>query len=331
MKVLILGSGAREHALALAIAKSPRSSGFLSRPEIPAARRSATLVSLNIVNSAEIVEFCKANAIDLVVVGPEAPLVAGVADDLAAAGIACFGPSRAAAQLEGSKGFTKDFCREFGMPTGDYADSAIATPRSTMSPRRARRSSSRRTDWPRARASSSRWTLAEAEAAMNSMFDGAFGAAGAEVVVEEFLRGEEASFFAISDGDARDRLRQRTGSQARRRRRHGPEHRRHGRLFAAARDDARRSSERVMREIVEPTVAGMAARGTPFRGVLFAGLMIGDGRSEADRIQRPFRRSRGGSDPGAARRRPARVSLGRRDRRAAGAGAEVLAADARWL
>ena len=155
MKVLILGSGAREHALALAIAKSPQLEKLYVAPGNPGCAQVATLVSLSIVNSAAIASFCKANAIDLVVVGPEAPLVAGVADDLAAAGVACFGPSRAAAQLEGSKGFTKDFCREFGLPTGDYERFPIAPPRWPMSPRRARRSSSRRTDWRRARASSS--------------------------------------------------------------------------------------------------------------------------------------------------------------------------------
>ncbi len=120
MKVLILGSGAREHALALAAAKSPRLERLYVAPGNPGCAEAATLVRLDLSDSPAIVSFCKANAIDLVIVGPEAPLVAGIADNLAAAGVACFGPSRAAAQLEGSKGFTKDFCREFGVPTGAY-------------------------------------------------------------------------------------------------------------------------------------------------------------------------------------------------------------------
>ena len=118
MNVLILGAGAREHALALAAAKSPRLGRLFVAPGNPGCAAVATIAAIDIRDHAAVVGFCRENAIDLVVVGPEAPLVAGIADDLAAAGIVCFGPSRAAAQLEGSKGFTKDFCREFGIPTG---------------------------------------------------------------------------------------------------------------------------------------------------------------------------------------------------------------------
>jgi phosphoribosylamine--glycine ligase len=120
MNVLILGAGAREHALALAAAKSPRLGRMFVAPGNPGCAAVAAIAAIDIRDHAAVVGFCRDNAVDLVVVGPEAPLVAGIADDLEAAGIACFGPSRAAAQLEGSKGFTKDFCREFGVPTGDY-------------------------------------------------------------------------------------------------------------------------------------------------------------------------------------------------------------------
>ena len=127
MNVLILGSGAREHALALAFSKSPSVEGLYVAPGNPGCARVARLAALDIRDHAAIVAFCRASAIDLVVVGPEAPLVAGVADDLAAAGVACFGPTRAAARLEGSKGFAKDFCREFGVPS---ALTTIGAPRS---------------------------------------------------------------------------------------------------------------------------------------------------------------------------------------------------------
>ena len=120
MNVLILGSGAREHALVLAVARSPRLRRLFVAPGNPGCAEVATIAPMDVTDHGQVVEFCRQHAVDLVIVGPEAPLVAGIADDLAVAGIACFGPSRAAARLEGSKGFAKDFCREFGVPTGEY-------------------------------------------------------------------------------------------------------------------------------------------------------------------------------------------------------------------
>jgi phosphoribosylamine--glycine ligase len=275
MNVLILGAGAREHALALATAKSPRLGRLFVAPGNPGCAAVATIAAIDIREHAAVVRFCRENAVDLVVVGPEAPLVAGVADDLTTAGIVCFGPSRAAAQLEGSKGFTKDFCREFGVPTADYErfrDRAAAL------------------DYVRHKGAPIvvkadglaagkgvvvATTLSEAEAAVDALFDGAFGEAGAEVVIEEFLRGEEISFFALSDGvratpfgSAQDHKRVGDGDT-------GPNTGGMG-AYSPPSLMTQALSEQVMREIVSPTVAGMAARGMPFRGVLFAGLMIGD-------------------------------------------------------
>jgi len=275
MNVLILGSGAREHALALSAAKSPRLGRLFVAPGNPGCAETATLVAMDITDSAALVAFCHVNAIDLVVVGPEAPLVAGIADDLAAAGVACFGPSRAAAQLEGSKGFTKDFCREFGIPTGDYQrfreqEPALAHVRARGAPIVIKADG-----LAAGKGVVVAMTLEEAEAALHWLFDGAFGEAGAEVVVEEFLPGEEVSFFALCDGArampfgaAQDHKRVGDGDT-------GPNTGGMG-AYSPPPLMTEALSERVMREIVAPTVAGMAARGTPFRGVLFAGLMLGE-------------------------------------------------------
>jgi phosphoribosylamine--glycine ligase len=274
MNVLILGSGAREHALALAAAKSPRLGRLFVAPGNPGCAAVSTLVALDILDGAAVVAFCLANAIDLVVVGPEAPLVAGVADELVAAGIHCFGPSQAASRLEGSKGYTKDFCREFGIPTGDYRrfrdkDSALAYAKLKGAPIVVKADGLAAGKGVIVAA-----TLAEAEDAIRAMFDGAFGEAGAEVVVEEFLAGEELSFFALCDGaraiafgGAQDHKRVGDGDT-------GPNTGGMGAYSPPPMLNAA-LAERIMREIVEPTVKGMAARGTPFRGVLFAGLMVG--------------------------------------------------------
>jgi phosphoribosylamine--glycine ligase len=275
MNVLILGSGAREHALALAATKSPRLGRLYVAPGNPGAGEIAALAALDILDGAAVAEFCRASAIDFVIVGPEAPLVAGIVDDLAAAGIVAFGPTRAAAQLEGSKGFTKDFCREFGIPTGDYRrfrdrDAALRHIRGQRPPIVVKADGVAAGKGVVVAA-----TLAEAEAAARAMFDGAFGGAGAEIVVEEFLEGEEISFFALSDGAraipfgaARDHKRVGDGDL-------GPNTGGMG-AYSPPPPMTEALSKQIMREIVDPTIAGMAARGAPFRGVLFAGLMVGE-------------------------------------------------------
>jgi phosphoribosylamine--glycine ligase len=274
MNVLILGAGAREHALALAVAKSPLLGKLYVAPGNPGSAAVAKNVALEIRDSPAIVDFCRSRAIRLVVVGPEAPLVAGVADDLEAAGILCFGPSKAAARLEGSKGFTKDFCREFGVPTADYRrfrekSAALAYVRAHGAPIVVKADG-----LAAGKGVVVAMTLHEAEGAIESMFAGAFGAAGTEVVVEDYLTGEEISFFALSDGtratpfaSAQDHKRVGDGDT-------GPNTGGMG-AYSPPPIMTPGLSERVMREIVTPTVAGMAERGAPFRGVLFAGLMIG--------------------------------------------------------
>ncbi len=275
MNVLILGGGAREHALALAVAKSPLLATLYVAPGNPGCADVAVNVALDIRNHGAIVDFCRSHAVGLVVVGPEAPLVAGVADDLSAAGIPCFGPSKAAAQLEGSKGFTKDFCREFGVPTGDYRrfqdkGAALAYVRAKGAPIVVKADG-----LAAGKGVVVALSLAEAESAIESMFAGAFGAAGAEVVVEDYLPGEEISFFALCDGtraaplaSAQDHKRVGDGDT-------GPNTGGMG-AYSPPPIMTAALSERVMREIVMPTVVGMAKRGAPFRGVLFAGLMIGE-------------------------------------------------------
>jgi phosphoribosylamine---glycine ligase len=276
MKVLIVGSGAREHALAIAIAKSPLLSRLYVAPGNPGTAEAASNVALDISRHGEVIEFCRSEAIDFVIIGPEGPLVAGLTDELRAAGIACFGPSRAAAQLEGSKGYTKDFCREFGIPTGGYArftdiDAAIAYIETQPLPIVVKADG-----LAAGKGVVIATSRAEAEEAVGQMLRGAFGAAGAEVVIEEFLFGQEVSFFAICDGrtaapfgSAQDHKRVGEGDT-------GANTGGMGAYSPVAIMDSA-MSERVMREIIGPTMDGMAMRGAPFRGFLFAGLMIGEG------------------------------------------------------
>ncbi len=276
MNVLILGAGAREHALALAVAKSPLLAELYVAPGNPGCAAVAQNVALDMRDHHAVIDFCRLRAVRLVAVGPEAPLVAGVADDLEAAGILCFGPSRAAARLEGSKGFAKDFCREFGVPTGDYRrfrerSAALAYVRAHGAPIVVKADG-----LAAGKGVVVAMSTGEAESAVRSMFAGAFGAAGAEVVVEDYLPGEEVSFFALSDGtratpfaSAQDHKRVGEGDT-------GPNTGGMG-AYSPPPIMTPALSERVMREIVTPTVAGMARRGAPFRGVLFAGLMINAG------------------------------------------------------
>jgi len=273
MNVLLLGSGGREHALAWAIAASPLLNKLYCAPGNAGIAEVATCVPLDITDHAGLAEFCRENRIHLVVVGPEAPLVAGVANDLAAAGFKVFGPTREAARLEGSKGFTKDLCRELGIPTaayGRFSDAASAKEfaRSQKLPVVVKADG-----LAAGKGVVIAETHAAAEEAIDACFGGSFGAAGAEVVIEEFLEGEEASFFALVDGKtalplgaAQDHKRAFDGDK-------GPNTGGMG-AYSPAPVMTAEMSERVMAEIIRPTVAGMAARGTPFKGVLFAGLMI---------------------------------------------------------
>jgi phosphoribosylamine--glycine ligase len=222
-----------------------------------------------------VIRFCKDHAIDLVIVGPEAPLVAGLVDDLTTAGIKAFGPSQAAAQLEGSKGFTKDLCREFGIPTGAYGRFSDAASAKAYLADRKLPIVVKADGLAAGKGVTIAQTRGEAEAAIDACFAGTFGKAGSEVVIEEFLDGEEASFFALVDGKhalalaaAQDHKRVGDGDT-------GPNTGGMG-AYSPAPVMTRTMIDRTMREIIEPTVAAMQKRGMPFKGVLFAGLMITD-------------------------------------------------------
>lgn len=273
MNILLIGSGGREHALAWKLAQSPSLTKLYAAPGNPGIAEEAEVVALDAGDHSAVAKFCKSKDIGLVVIGPEAPLVDGLADSLAAAGIPAFGPSAKAAQLEGSKGFTKDLCARADIPTGGYvrthslaeatealskftapyvlkADGLAAGKGVVIAP-----------------------TLAEAEAALADMFDGAFGEAGAQVVIEEFLAGEEASFFAITDGTsvlpfgtAQDHKQVGEGDV-------GPNTGGMG-AYSPAPVLTEELQQRVIAEIIQPTVDTMRAEGMPYSGVLYAGLML---------------------------------------------------------
>jgi phosphoribosylamine--glycine ligase len=273
MRILLLGSGGREHALAWKIAASPLLTKLWCAPGNAGIVREAECVALDIADHAVVIDFCKHEAVDFVVVGPETPLAAGIVDDLAGAGIKAFGPSKLAAQLEGSKGFTKALCTEFGIPTGAYgrftnAADALAYVRAQGAPIVVKADG-----LAAGKGVVVAMTMAEAEAAVASMFDGAFGAAGAEVVIEEFLSGREISFFALSDGEtalalasAQDHKRVFDHDQ-------GPNTGGMG-AYSPTPFVTPEIHTEIMAKIIVPTVNGMKARGTPFRGVLYAGVML---------------------------------------------------------
>jgi phosphoribosylamine--glycine ligase len=273
MNILLLGSGGREHALAWKIAASPLIERLYCAPGNAGIARECELVALDIADHAAVIAFCKSHRIDLVVVGPEAPLCAGIVDDFGAAGIKAFGPSRAAAQLEGSKGFTKDLCRANAIPTAAYERFTAAKPAKAYVRAQGAPIVIKADGLAAGKGDVDATSLAEADAAIDMMFAGALGEAGAEVVVEEFLTGEEASFFALCDGEtaiplaaAQDHKRALDGDQ-------GPNTGGMG-AYSPAPVMTAEMTRRTMDEIVLPTVAAMKAMGTPYKGVLFAGLMI---------------------------------------------------------
>ncbi len=274
MNVLLIGSGGREHALAWAISASPLLTKLWCAPGNGGISELAECVALDPADHAGIIAFCRQSKIDFVVVGPEAPLVAGLVDDLQAAGIKAFGPNKAAAQLEGSKAFTKDLCAECGIPTGAYGRFTDAASAKRYAAATQRLPVVVKADGLAAgKGVVIAETRAATDAAIDACFGGAFGAAGAEVVIEEFLAGEEVSFFALCDGTnvlplatAQDHKRVGDGDQ-------GPNTGGMG-AYSPAPVATPEIEARIMAEIIRPTVAGMAKRGTPFRGVLYAGIMV---------------------------------------------------------
>jgi phosphoribosylamine---glycine ligase len=273
MNVLLLGSGGREHALAWALSASPLLDRLWCAPGNAGIAEVAECVALDIADHAAVVAFCKAHGIGLVVVGPETPLVAGIVDDLGRAGIKAFGPTRGAARLEGSKAFMKDICARHAIPTAAHArfdniDAALAHVRARGAPVVVKADG-----LAAGKGVTIATTVAEAEAALRDIFSGRFGAAGAEVLVEDCLEGEEVSFFALCDGNsalplasAQDHKRAFDGDT-------GPNTGGMG-AFSPAPALADETSARVMREIIEPTLAAMRDLGSPFTGVLYAGLML---------------------------------------------------------
>jgi len=276
MKILVIGSGGREHALCWAIAKSPKCKELLCAPGNAGIAKVARCVDVGAEDIQAIVDLAIDEKIDLVVVGPEAPLVAGLADRLADESIKVFGPSAAAAEIEGSKGAMKDLCAKFYVPTAEYArfdepDAAKEYIRANGAPIVVKADGL---------AAGKGVILCrnenEAYAAIDHiMVEDAFAGAGAEVVVEEFMSGEEASFFAIVDGEhavplvaAQDHKAAYDGDE-------GPNTGGMGAYSPAPVVD-QAMSERIMEEIINPTIKGMAAEGRPYQGVLFAGLMISD-------------------------------------------------------
>ncbi len=271
----MLGGGGREHALAWKLAQSPRCETLYAAPGNPGIAACAQLVDLDARDHAAVTRFCVDKVIGLVVIGPEAPLVDGLADSLRAAGIPTFGPSAAAAQLEGSKGYTKDLCVEAGIPTAGFARCTSADQAIAALPGFGLPVVIKADGLAAGKGVVIAETSEEALAAIDDMFGGSFGAAGAEVVIEQFLTGEEASFFALTDGvtvvpfgSAQDHKRVGDGDT-------GPNTGGMG-AYSPAPVLTAALQEQAMTHIVRPTVAAMAARGTPYSGVLYAGLMLTD-------------------------------------------------------
>ena len=273
MNILLIGSGAREHTLAAKIAASPLCDRLFIAPGNPGTAECGTNLACDPKDHAAVIALCKEYAIDLVVVGPEAPLVEGITDDLENSGIATFGPSRAAAQIEGSKVFTKELCRDAGIPTAAFGRFTDAQAAKAYLKKLSTPMVIKADGLAAGKGVVIAKTLGEAEATVDDMLAGRFGAASAEIVIEEFLEGEEASLFALCDGTnallfgtAQDHKRAFDNDE-------GPNTGGMG-AFSPAVVLGEDMVDEAMERIVKPTLAVLEKRGTPFRGFLFAGLMI---------------------------------------------------------
>ena len=273
MNILLIGSGGREHALSWKLAQSPLLGKLYAAPGNPGVADHAQIVALELTDHASVVAFCEAQRIGLIVVGPEAPLVDGLSDSLRAAGFSVFGPSQAAAQLEGSKGFTKDLCERADIPTAGYVRAKSLEEARVALARFGAPVVIKADGLAAGKGVVVAMTMAEAEAAVDDMFDGAFGSAGAEVVIEEFMTGEEASFFALTDGativpfgSAQDHKRVGDGDT-------GPNTGGMG-AYSPARVLTPELEAETLAKIIAPTVKAMADEGNPYSGVLYAGLML---------------------------------------------------------
>ena len=276
MNILILGGGGREHALAWAIRQNPKCDRLIVAPGNAGIANVAECADLNILSRAEVLEFAQENAIDFVVIGPEAPLAAGVSDALRDAGFLVFGPSQAAAQLEASKAFTKEICDACGAPTAAWARFTDATSARDYVTAQGAPIVVKADGLAAGKGVTVAETIDQAHQAIDAIFDGEFGEMS--VVIEEFMEGEEASFFILCDGTdclalgtAQDHKRVGDGDT-------GPNTGGMG-AYSPAPVLTDALQDQVMAQIVRPTAAEMARRGMPFQGVLYAGLMIKDGRA----------------------------------------------------
>ena len=276
MNILLIGSGGREHALAWALSASPLLSRLYCAPGNPGMAEVAECVAIDAMDLDAIVAFATEKGIDFVVIGPEGPLTAGLADRLEAAGIKALGPSAAAARLEASKGFVKDLCAEHGIPTAAYRRCGDAATAKAFAATLGFPVVVKADGLAQGKGVVIADSREATDAAIDSMFAGAFGDAGKEVVIEEFLDGEEASFFALTDGihvlplaSAQDHKRAFDGDE-------GPNTGGMG-AYSPAPVLTPDIERKAMARIVQPTVDAMRARGTPYQGVLYAGLMIKDG------------------------------------------------------
>ncbi len=275
INALLIGSGGREHAMAWKLAQSPLMGRFFCAPGNAGIGDIAECVKLDIGDHSAVIDFCTAHEIGFVVIGPEAPLVAGIVDDLGKAGIKAFGPEAAAAQLEGSKAFTHEICDLYDIPAAGYATFTSA-PKARAYIRQTGTPVVIKADGLAAgKGVVIANSITDACEAVDACFEGSFGKAGQQVVIEEFLEGEEVSLFAICDGQvasllgtAQDHKRAFNGDK-------GPNTGGMGAYSPASIVDQDTIDE-IMEDIIVPTLAGMHARGTPFKGILFAGLMLCD-------------------------------------------------------
>lgn len=277
MNILVLGSGGREHSLAWAIKQNPKCDRLICAPGNAGMAEIAECASIDINDGDIVATFAAENAIDFVVIGPEAPLAAGVADRLRDAGLSVFGPSAAAARLEASKSFTKAICDAANAPTASYARFTEAAPAKDYIRTQGAPIVVKADGLAAGKGVIVAMTEAEALDAIDDMFGGEFGDAGAEVVIEEFMDGEEASFFILVDGEtvlpigtAQDHKRVGDGDT-------GPNTGGMG-AYSPAPVLTDEIAQKALDEIIRPTMAEMARQGMPYQGVLYAGLMIRDGQ-----------------------------------------------------
>jgi phosphoribosylamine---glycine ligase len=275
MKILVLGSGGREHALCWKIAASPLVTKLWCMPGNAGIARDAECVPGDVEDSPAIVAFCKANAVDFVVIGPDAAVAAGVVDALNAAGFKAFGPTKAAGRLESSKSFTKQLCRDNNIPTAAYGHFKDAASAKAYIAKQGAPIVVKADGLAAGKGVVVAQSIDEAIAAVDMMFGGGFGASGAEVVIEEFMQGEEASFFVLCDGEhalplatAQDYKRAFDGDK-------GPNTGGMG-AYSPAPVLTDALCKRVMDEMIYPTLRAMKAMGAPYKGVLYAGIMLTD-------------------------------------------------------